>query len=136
MSERTYRLSGLIEALERCLRYYGVSPEHAARIAEVLVDCELRGYDDHGVSFLGSIAEWYRTGALNPKPAVRVLREDRAGILLDGDSGCGAIAATEAMRRCIGAAREHGMAVAGIQRSGHFIAAAPYAAMALSLIHI
>jgi len=92
VSERTYRLSGLIEALERCLRYYGVSPEHAARIAEVLVDCELRGYDDHGVSFLGSIAEWYRTGALNPKPAVRVLREDRAGILLDGDSGCGAIA--------------------------------------------
>lgn len=130
VSERTYHLPALVEALERCLLHYEAPPEHAARVAEILMDCELRGYDDHGVSFLGSIAGWYRAGALNPKPAVRVLREDRAGILLDGDSGCGAIAATEAMRRCIAAAREHGMAAAGIQRSGHFIAAAPYAAMA------
>lgn len=130
MSERTYRLSALADALERCLRHYDAPPDHAARIAEVLLDCELRGYDDHGVSFLGSIAEWYRTGALNPRPSIRVVREDRAGVLLDGDSGCGAIAATEAMRRCIATAREHGVAAAGIRHSGHFIAAAPYAAMA------
>lgn len=130
MSGRSYLLPALAEALRGCLTSYDAPPDHAARIAEILVDCELRGYDDHGVAFLGSIAEWYRTGALNPKPSVRALREDRAGILLDGDSGCGAIAATEAMRRCIAAAGEHGMAAAGIQRSGHFIAAAPYAAMA------
>lgn len=104
--------------------------DDATRIATVLMDCELRGYDDHGVAFLGSLTEWYRAGGLNPKPTVTVVREERSGVLLDGDAGCGAIAATEAMRRCIDLARRHGIATVGIQRSGHFIAAAPYAEMA------
>jgi len=120
----------LHSALQQCLQQQRVPPDQAEQIAAVLLDCELRGYDDHGVAFLGSLTEWYRSGALNPTPRVQVLREDRAGILLDGDAGCGVIAATEAMRRCIAAARQHGIACAGIQRSGHFIAAAPYAVMA------
>jgi len=123
-------LRALHSALQQCLQHQRVPPDHAAPIASVLLDCELRGYDDHGVAFLGSLTEWYRSGALNPTPRVQVLREDRAGILLDGDAGCGVIAATEAMRRCIAAAKQHGIACAGIQRSGHFVAAAPYAVMA------
>lgn len=123
-------LDALLHTLSQCLRGYGVPDDHAARIAGVLLDGELRGYDDHGVAFLGTLGGWYRTGALNRTPLVRVVREDRAGVLLDGDGGCGVMAAEEAMRRCIALAKQYGIATAGIQRSGHFIAAAPYVAMA------
>jgi ureidoglycolate dehydrogenase (NAD+) len=71
-----------------------------------------------------------RSGAMNPAPNVTVVRETATGVLLDGDRGCGAIASTEAMRRAIAKAREHGLACAGLRNSGHFIAAAPYVEMA------
>ena len=105
-------------------------PEHAARIAEVLVDGELRGYDDHGAFFIGELATWIRAGQMNPAPHIRVVRETPSSVLLDADRGCGVIGSTEAMRRAIIKAKETGIACAGLRNSGHFIAAAPYVEMA------
>jgi LDH2 family malate/lactate/ureidoglycolate dehydrogenase len=112
------------------LEALGCPPDHATRIADVLVDGELRGYDDHGAFFIGELAGWMKGGAMNPTPHVTVVRETATSVLLDGDRGCGVIAATDAMERAIAKAREHGMACAGLRNSGHFIAAAPYAEMA------
>jgi ureidoglycolate dehydrogenase (NAD+) len=124
--ERTVRIDALQACLERCLVAVGCPAAHAARIAEVLVDGELRGYDDHGAFFVGELASWMRSGAMNPAPNVTVVRETATSVLIDGDRGCGAIASTEAMQRAIAKAQEHGLACAGLRNSGHFIAAAPY----------
>jgi LDH2 family malate/lactate/ureidoglycolate dehydrogenase len=122
----TVSLSALRTCLETALGRFAVSADHAQQIAEVVLDAELRGYPDHGVYFFGELVGWYRAGALNPRPTIRVVRESEAALLLDGDAGCGVVAANQAMQWCTQTARQRGLAWAGIQRSGHFVAAAPY----------
>src|SRR5919199_4149253 len=128
--ERTVRIDALRECLEASLRALGCPPDHARQIAAVLVDGELRGYDDHGAFFIGELATWMRSGAMNPAPQVKVERETPVSALLDGDRGCGVIGSNEATRRAIAKAKEQGMACAGLRNSCHFIAAAPYVEMA------
>src|SRR5215210_7754721 len=69
-------------------RRAGMPREHAVQTADVLLDAELRGYDDHGVFFLGEIYKWFKAGALNPAPTIRVVQETDSSLLLDGDKGC------------------------------------------------
>ena len=124
--ERVVELAALRACMERALEADGMSPQHAAETAEVLLDAELRGYDDHGVWFMGEVHTWLKSGALNPAPKITVVRETESSLLLDGDGGCGVAASYQAMRWCVERAAERGIATAGIQRSGHFIAAAPF----------
>ena len=91
----------------------------------MLLDGELRGYDDHGAFFIGELAGWMRSGAVNPAPRITVLRQTPASVLLDGDRAAGAVGATEAMRRAIDLARQSGLACAGLRNSSHFIAPRP-----------
>jgi LDH2 family malate/lactate/ureidoglycolate dehydrogenase len=124
------RITALEERLPEILQRTGVPPQHARRIVEVLLDCELRGHGDHGIMRFDTVVGWFTRAGLNPSPDVRVVRETKTSVLLDGDRGIGVIAATEAMERCIAKAREHGFASAGVRNSSHFIAAGPYALMA------
>jgi L-2-hydroxycarboxylate dehydrogenase (NAD+) len=124
--ERIVDLNALRACMERALEADGMSPAHAAETADVLLDAELRGYDDHGVWFMGEVHKWLKSGALNPAPNITVVRETESSLLLDGDGGCGVAASYQAMRWCVERAAERGIATAGIQRSGHFIAAAPF----------
>jgi LDH2 family malate/lactate/ureidoglycolate dehydrogenase len=130
VAEHVVDLTDLQACLHAVLVHLGVADDHAAQIADVLLDAELRGYPDHGVWFLGELAGFYRSGALNPRPTIRVVHETELGLLLDGDAGCGVVPAYQAMDWCVQRARERGLAAAGIQRSGHFIAGAPYVARA------
>lgn len=123
-------IEDLRRCLAACLAAVGCPAAHAARIADVLVDGELRGYDDHGAFFVGELTGWMRGGAMNPEPRVTVLRETATSLVLDGDRGCGVVGATEAMQRAIAKAREHGLACAALRNSGHFVAAAPYVELA------
>ncbi len=108
----------------------GLTPEDGADLAGLLVDSELRGHPDHGVAALGILAGFYREGALNPRPQVRVLRETEGALLLHGDRGCGPGAPMRAMRWCIDRARERrGMAVAAV-RDWQLLVAGPYARLA------
>jgi len=127
---RTVDLGQLRTCLEQALVRLEVPENHAVQIADVLLDAELRGYDDHGVFFLGELAKWYRAGALNPAPRISVVQETDAALLLDGDRGCAVAASYRAMRWCVERAQSRGLATAGIRNSGHFIAAAPYPAAA------
>src|SRR5215204_5132278 len=127
---KVVELGALRASMERALEADGMSAAHAAETADVLLDAELRGYDDHGVWFMGEVHKWLKSGALNPAPSIRVVRETDSSLLLDGDKGCGVAASYQAMRWCVERAAERGIATAGIQNSGHFIAAAPFPAWA------
>ena len=125
-NDRTVDIDELRACMQGVLAGLGAPNEHAERIADVLLDAELRGYDDHGVFFLGELAKWFRSGALNPAPRITVVRETDSALLLDGDRGCAVVASYRAMDWCMERARSRGIASAGIRNSGHFIAAAPY----------
>ena len=128
--ERTVRIDALSDCLVAALRALGCPDDHAVQIAAVLVDGELRGYDDHGAFFVGELATWIRGGAMNPAPNVTVVRETPVSVLLDADRGCGVVPSNEAMQRAVRKAKQTGMACAGLRNSGHFIAAAPYVELA------
>jgi LDH2 family malate/lactate/ureidoglycolate dehydrogenase len=72
-------------------------------------------------------AERLRTGVLNPHPRPRVVRRDGAVALVDGDSGPGQVAAVMATDLSIHLAREHGVGIVSVRRSGHYGAAGYYA---------
>jgi ureidoglycolate dehydrogenase (NAD+) len=128
---RGVRIADLRACLAAGLERVGVPPGDAGLIADVLVDAELRGHDDHGAAFLGLLVGWYRAGALNPRPQIRVVQETPSALLLDGDRGCGVLPALRAMRWCVGRARaQRGIASAGVRNAGHCVASAPYVALA------
>ena len=72
-------------------------------------------------------AERLRTGVLNPRPRPQVVRRDGALALVDGDSGPGQVAAVLATDLSIELAREHGVGIVSVRRSGHYGAAGYYA---------
>jgi LDH2 family malate/lactate/ureidoglycolate dehydrogenase len=111
------------------LNFYGVSKSHAEIISEVILDSELRGYADHGLSFLKNIIIEFGfiNKTMNPTPEIKVIKDDGSTLLLDGDGGCGAIASRIAMDLCIERAQTHGIVAAGIKNSGNIIAPAMFA---------
>jgi ureidoglycolate dehydrogenase (NAD+) len=96
-------------------------------VAETLVWTSLRGTDSHGIARLPVYVERLRAGAINVRPRPSVARRDGAVAIVDGDHGPGQVAALFATEVSIELARERGVGVVGVRRSGHFGAAAYYA---------
>jgi LDH2 family malate/lactate/ureidoglycolate dehydrogenase len=108
----------------------GVPGEDAARLANALVDADLRGVHSHGCRYLSVYANGIRSGRINKNPEVRAVRDDGATVLLDGDVGIGHVLATNAMRLAIERAKEHGVGVVAMRNSQHIGALAYYTQMA------
>jgi LDH2 family malate/lactate/ureidoglycolate dehydrogenase len=105
--------------------------EHAAIIADVLIDADLRGYDDHGVGSLTVLLHFRDRGRYNSRAEVRILKETESNLLLDGDGGLGVVAAMQAMTWCVERARKsQGIACAAIRDAGWAVASAPYVELA------
>jgi LDH2 family malate/lactate/ureidoglycolate dehydrogenase len=105
----------------------GLEPEPAATVAATLIWTSLRGVDSHGVARVPVYAERLRTGVLNTRPRPRVVRRDGAVALVDGDHGPGQVAALVATDLSIELAREFGVGIVSVRRSGHYGAAGYYA---------
>jgi LDH2 family malate/lactate/ureidoglycolate dehydrogenase len=118
-------------ALERWTRALleaaGLETEPAAIVAETLVWTSLRGTDSHGVARVPLYAERLRTGVLNGRPRPSVVQRDGALAVVDGDHGPGQLAGVLATDLSVELAREHGVGLALVRRSGHYGAAAFYA---------
>lgn len=116
-----------VEAFQKA----GMPEEDSVTAAEVLVDTDLRGVDSHGVILLPMYIRALREGRVNPRPAIKVLKESKLHALVDGDSGMGQVVSVRAMELCLNKAKENGMAVVVAKRSCHFGAARYYSMMAL-----
>lgn len=97
----------------------GMSQDHAAQVADVLVWADLRGIDSHGVERLPSYLALMERGAMNPKGAPALDDVAPAMFRIDADRAAGPVpmimAADEAMRR----ARNFGVATGLVCRSAH-----------------
>lgn len=97
----------------------GMSKEHAAQVADVLVWADLRGVDSHGVERLPSYLSLIERGQMNPQGAPRLEDAAPAMFRIDADRAAGAVpmimAADEATRR----ARAFGVAMGLVCRSAH-----------------
>lgn len=108
-----------------------LTPEDAALGADVLVTTDLRGVESHGVSnMLRSYVRSFQSGAMNPRPQWRIVREFPSAATIDGDGGLGIILAPKAMQIAIEKARTSGVGVVTMYNGRHLGAAGYHAMLA------
>ena len=120
----------LLDWTTRVLVALGMPEGDAAVVADSLVDADLSGVDTHGVVRLPGYAKRLQSGGDNPRPDIRVVRENPATALLDGDGCMGQVGGVRAMRVAIEKAEAGGVGIVAIRGCNHFGAAGYYAAMA------
>jgi len=104
----------------------GVAKDQAEKVAEILVESNLRGVDTHGIYLANLYARRLQKGLMNPKPQIQ-FEKRRAGVgILDGDYGLGQWITYQASLRAIELARDAGVGVVAVKNSNHFGAAAYY----------
>jgi len=113
------------------LKKAGLGDGDAELVADTLVVADLRGTHSHGVIRLPFYTRRLLEGGVNPRPALRVIREDISCAVVDGDNGLGQVVAARSMRIAIEKAKGSGVGCVVARNSDHFGAAAYYAMMAL-----
>ena len=112
-------------------RSVDVPDADAWRIAECLVQVDLRGVFSHGTRQIQKYTAEYRAGKLNPRPTIRVISEAPSTAVLDGDGGIGYLVATRATELVIEKAETQGIAAIATRYHGHVGSEGIYARMAL-----
>jgi LDH2 family malate/lactate/ureidoglycolate dehydrogenase len=117
--------------LESVLTAWGMSKEHAAVTADLMVETDLRGVDSHGISMLPSYDKEFRAGRLNMRPVWKTVREGPAMALIDADASLGHPISAHAMNLAVDKCRAMGVAVVSVFNSHHFGAAGCYSKIAV-----
>ncbi len=120
-----------IEAqLSSVFRAWGMSDEHAATTALVMVETDLRGVDSHGISMLPTYDKEFRAGRLNMRPVWKTLRDGPAMALVDADASLGQTESVHAKNLAVDKCHASGVAVVSVVNSHHFGAAGCYSKIA------
>lgn len=110
---------------------HGVPRADADRVAQCLVDADLRGVSSHGVGRIPIYAERLRRKLVNPTPSLSVERALTVAARIDGDNGLGFVVGTRAMDLAIEIAGEHGLGLVLAWHSTHYGMAASYLSQAV-----
>jgi len=97
----------------------GASPAMAESTARALVLAESQGLGSHGLSRVGQYATHLANGRVDGAAVPSVARRKGGAIVVDAASGLAFPACEVAVREAIAAAREYGVAFAGVVRSHH-----------------
>jgi L-2-hydroxycarboxylate dehydrogenase (NAD+) len=112
----------------------GVPRDDAQIAANGLVMADLRGVDTHGVIRFSPdswYVKWLKEGSMTAKPNIRVVSENAATALVDGDNGIGMVVGHRAMEIAIQKAQSSGVAMVAVRNSRHYGMSAYYAMRAL-----
>jgi L-2-hydroxycarboxylate dehydrogenase (NAD+) len=110
---------------------HGLPSEDAARVADCLLEADLRGLTSHGISRIPIYTRRLRLKLVNPKPDLKLTPLAPAAAHLDGGNGMGFVVATRAMAEAIERARAYGIGIVMAMNSNHFGIAASYLLQAL-----
>ncbi|MCP3395248.1 Ldh family oxidoreductase [Bradyrhizobium sp. CCGB12] len=116
--------------IELVLSAWGMTPDKIDVIADLLVETDLRGIESHGASMLPLYDKMRRAGGLNMTPTTKIVRENAATALIDGDAGLGHPVAVEAMNLAVKKCKRIGIGAVSVVNSHHFGATGLYAEMA------
>ena len=105
----------------------GVPPHKAAIVAGALVASNLRGVDSHGIQLLPFYIDQLLAGEMDARADGRVISENGACLVFDGQSALGAWVAETCCGHAIRIARSLGVALVVARESNHFGAAAWWA---------
>lgn len=116
----------LTDFVTRAFVSLGVPAPDAERVAGLMVEADLLGYDTHGIFRLRQYVNRLRGGGCNPAANPRVLRKTTATALIDGDNGLGHLAMSMACELAMGKARAAGIGWVGVRGGNHAGPAALY----------
>ena len=111
------------------LRRVGLPDADADKVATLMAQADLQGSDGHGVIRLPQYVKRILAGGLNTRPDIRVVHEQAAMAVLDGDNGMGHLVVSRAVELAIEKARSAGVAWVGVRSSNHAGPASLYARM-------
>ena len=116
----------------RVLQGMGVPEEDADITAEMLIACDLRGVESHGIAHLGPFyVTRIRQGTITVSPQLKISSSSPTTASMDGDMGLGFVVGYHAMNDAIARAEQYGSGFITVRNSSHFGAATYYAMMAL-----
>ena len=134
MSQERIRVDApkLTDFSAKALEKLGVPKDDAMITARMLVACDLRGVESHGVAHLNMFyARRIQRGLINLNPKPKIVSQAPSTATMDGDNGLGFVVGYHAMNEAIRRAEETGAGFVAVRNSTHFGAAAYYAMMAL-----
>src|SRR5258708_4974147 len=109
----------LIEFIRRALEAAGIPPEDASQVAALMAEADARGGDAHGVFRLPQYVKQIQSGAVNPRPNIRVVSNKAGTALVDGDNAVGHLVMKRATELAIEKGRQWGGGCVGRRRSNH-----------------
>jgi len=108
----------------------GCECDEARRVGVRLVESNLTGHDSHGVIRIPSYVEWLGAGKVLANQSLRVVSENEAIVVVDGQFGLGQTVGGEAMKLGIEKASGHGVSVVALRNAGHLGRIGDWAEMA------
>ena len=107
-------------------------PEEDANLTgKMLIACDLRGVESHGIAHLELYSNWMRNGTCNMTPNITMQDLSPTTAMIDGDNSLGFVNGHKAMSEAIKRAEKNGSGWVTVKNSKHFGAATYYAMMAL-----
>ena len=128
----------LRKTLVEILHSLGAEEQEALLVADVLIESDLRGIATHGCAFVPLIAERHAHGVISIPTHLEYVANDKAIAHIDGNNGLGQVAAAEAMKTCIGKARQYGIGLTLVRNTNHigFLGYYPLMAVAEGMIGV
>jgi L-2-hydroxycarboxylate dehydrogenase (NAD+) len=120
----------LVEFIARALAAAGIPPEDGAQVAALMAEADARGGDAHGVFRLPQYVKQIQSGAVNPRPNIKIVSSKAGTALLDGDNALGHLVMKRAAVLAIEKARQCGVGWVGTRHSNHAGPAQLYPRMA------
>ncbi|ADY52750.1 malate dehydrogenase (NAD) [Pseudopedobacter saltans DSM 12145] len=111
--------------------HFDVPYDDAILAADVLAYSDEHGIDSHGIARLKTYFDLLRTGKINPKPEIKIIREKSSTATIDGDNGLGLVVGPKCMDIAIQKAKLHGSGWVSVCNTNHYGAAGYYPVMAL-----
>jgi uncharacterized oxidoreductase len=125
-----FQCDELISLAEKVFAAAGCKPDEARRVGGRLVEANLVGHDSHGVIRIPSYVEWLRDGKVIANQSIRIVSENDAIAVVDGQFGLGQSVGEEAIRLGIEKAANHGVSVVALRNAGHLGRIGDWAEMA------
>jgi hypothetical protein len=97
----------------------GLTADDAGILGELIAEAELRGSDTHGVFRMPLYVRRIRAGGINLWPNIRIIEEQPATALVDGDNAMGHLVMRFAAQTAIAKARQTGLGWVGARMSNH-----------------
>ncbi|MCG3198342.1 MAG: Ldh family oxidoreductase [Candidatus Omnitrophica bacterium] len=116
----------LVDFGAEILSKVGVPEGDARKVAEILVESNLRGVDTHGIYLVNLYSKRIEKGLVNPSPSMKFEKTRAATGVLDADTALGQLATLRAMEHAMEMARACGSGTVLVKRSTHFGAGAYY----------